>query len=158
MRNYKAPVRVCDCGTEWVAESGGKGRRNHDYCDVCYPLYRQAYKLWYAALNRAKKQQIEFTLTVAWIFERLKNPCPKTGMPFIIGGGGQNFSDRNPYSASIDKISPNEGYTPENCQVVSWLYNCAKQRFSEEDVYDFCLKVVSFKNTNRATTVAQVTD
>jgi len=156
MRNYKAPTRICpSCNTSWTAGVGGSGRRKGSHCDTCYPHYRNAYKLFSAAEQRAKNKGYEFSLTIEWVFERLLKPCPKTGMPFI--QGGNDYSDRNPYSASIDKIHPDKGYTPENCQVVSWLYNCAKQRFSEEDVYNFCLKVVNFADTNRVKTVDQVT-
>lgn len=158
MRNYIVPTRVCSCGKEWKAQSGGQGRRNKDHCDECYPIFRRAYKLWYAALNRSRKNSTTFNLTVDWIFDKLKRPCPKTGVPFVVSGLGTNYADRNPYSASIDKIDPDRGYTIDNCQVVSWLYNCAKQRFSEEEVYDFCLRVVNLKNINRATNADQVTD
>lgn len=155
MRTYIAPIRKCTCGVEWVAQVGGSGRRNSDHCDECYPFYRRATKLWYAAKTRSEKVGCLFTITPEWIAERLKNPCPKTGETFVVGG--TNYSDRNPYSASLDKIDPTGGYTQENCQVVSWLYNCAKQRFSEEDVYNFCLKVVNLRSTDLATNAGPAT-
>lgn len=51
-------------------------------------------------------------------------------------------------TASIDKIDANKGYTKDNCEIVAWWYNCAKQTYSNKEVYDFCKMVVSTYDTN----------
>jgi hypothetical protein len=43
-------------------------------------------------------------------------------------------SRRTPWSASIDRIEPRLGYTPENTRVVCWMLNAAKGEYSDSDV------------------------
>ena len=106
-------------------------------CKKCYPKYRFAYNLVESAKYRANKAKSPYDLDVFWVLDRLKK-CPYLGLDFVFGQTGKNYSHRHPLSASIDKIDPLKGYTKENCQVVSWWYNCAKQQFTNEDMYNFC--------------------
>ena len=55
--------------------------------------------------------------------------CEVTGIPFTYG-----LNARNPWSPSLDRIDPSVGYTLENTRVVVWIYNAAKNVFSDSDV------------------------
>lgn len=78
-------------------------------------------------------------LSPEWILEKLsKGVCEVTGLPFTYG-----LQARNPWSPSLDRIDPSKGYTLENTRVVLWIYNAAKNVFSDEDVLLMCQSVVN---------------
>ena len=94
------------------------------------PLWRAAWKLWKAAKYRARKLHLEFSITVDFVFERIKTgKCEVTGADLKLIGG-----QRSPWSASLDRKNPSIGYTPENSQLVCWIYNAAKGDHSHADV------------------------
>ena len=69
-------------------------------------------------------------LTPEWIIEKLNvGKCEVTGLPFTYG-----LQSRNPWSPSLDRIDPTVGYTLKNTRVVIWIYNAAKNVFSDQDV------------------------
>ena len=71
---------------------------------------------------------MECTLTVEWIEQRLlQGVCEVTGIAF------ERKGDRRPFMPSIDRIDSSKGYTPENCRVVLWIINAAKQALPEDD-------------------------
>lgn len=92
----------------------------------------RAYHIWNNARKRAKKNDIPFTITLDWLKERLDR-CAVTGIELdtSIGPGSGNG---NPFAPSLDQITPRSGYTPENTQVVCWIYNCAKGSARHEEV------------------------
>jgi len=94
----------------------------------------RAYRIWNNARQRAKRGGYEFSITREWVEERLmEGTCEVTGIPFdmTVGSGSGNG---NPFSPSIDKIDSSKGYTPENTQMVIWLYNTAKHVSTHEHV------------------------
>ena len=134
------------CGVEFQTRGGRTFR-----CSACAKVWRQASKLHAAAKYRAGKAGIPFDLTIEWIDERLRRPCPRTGADFVLLFSSSDYTDRHPYGPSLDKIDPNGGYTMSNVQVVAWAYNCAKQRFTDEEVLELCHRVVA---TSSATSIA----
>jgi hypothetical protein len=86
----------------------------------------RAYRLWNNARQRSKREGIEFTISleqVKWRFA--EGVCEVTGLPFSLElGSGQGRG--HPFSPSLDRKDPSIGYTPENTQVVIWMYNAAK--------------------------------
>jgi hypothetical protein len=71
---------------------------------------------------------MECTLTVEWIEQRLlQGVCEVTGIAFVIG------STKHPFLPSVDRIDSDKGYTPDNCRIVLWIINAAKQALPEDD-------------------------
>ena len=136
-----------DCGTEWSAHTGGIAGRLKQRCNDCYLFYRKAVTLLYAADSRAKKKSLPFDLDVEWIMERLKKTCPVTDCVFALKNTGNNYSNRSPFTPSIDKIDPALGYTKDNCRLVIWWYNSAKQQLTDEETIKLC-KIVSTSTTD----------
>ena len=90
------------------------------------------------ALQRAKVKDLEFTLTKEFLLEKVnKGICEVTGVPLDFSGG-----PRKPHTPSLDRIDPLKGYTPDNVQLVSWIYNSAKNIFTHQDVVEFATTVV----------------
>jgi hypothetical protein len=78
--------------------------------------------------HNAKQRGLEFSLTLKWVEQRLQSGvCEVTGIAFVRG------TSRHPFLPSIDRIDSDKGYTPENCRVVLWIINAAKQALPEDD-------------------------
>lgn len=90
-------------------------------------------RLWASAKARAREKKLAFSLTKEWINERLeRGHCEVTGLKFRTVSVRRGA--RNPLAPSLDRKDPKGGYTPENCRLVAWIYNCAKGEGSDEDV------------------------
>lgn len=87
------------------------------------------------AKARAKKKGLEFTITKEDVV--IPEVCPILGYKFVIGGEGQNKC-----SPSIDRIDSSKGYTPDNIQIVSRLYNSMKWDSTQEELIHFCKSVL----------------
>lgn len=76
-------------------------------------------KLFHAAKHRCKSTGVDFTISIDDVV--IPTTCPVLGIALESGGGG--FSNNSP---SIDRVSPDKGYTPENIRVISWRANKLK--------------------------------
>lgn len=52
----------------------------------------------------------------------------------------------NPFSPSLDRKDSSRGYVRDNVDVVCFMYNCAKNRFTDEDVLRFSHAFISAYN------------
>jgi len=76
----------------------------------------------YANLKqRAKRNDLKITLTKEWLYENSPIYCPIFGVRLNYLANGKLG-----LRASVDRVIPNKGYTPENCQVVSFRANSIK--------------------------------
>lgn len=95
--------------------------------------------------SKAKKEGRAFNLDEKWIDSQLQNNvCSVTGLSFVMpiyqpGKVGQS----GPWSPSVDRINNNLGYTKNNCQLVIWMYNLAKNKFTEVDFMKMSTAFVS---------------
>ncbi len=80
--------------------------------------------------TRARLKGLEWGLTDEYFYGRLAPMrCEVSGLPLIFDG-----RKHGPWRPSVDKIDPNKGYTPDNVQIVCWIYNRAKHIGPDEDV------------------------
>lgn len=85
----------------------------------------RATKLLRGAVRRSKKSDRQVTITAEWVLLRLEQgTCEATGLPFSLDSDSFNFTA--PLSPSLDRIDNSLDYTPENTQVVVWIFNRAK--------------------------------
>lgn len=94
-------------------------------------------KLLAGAKARAKVFEREFDLDSEWTVNHLEGlVCEATGMPLSldISKGHQHTYNR----PSIDRIDNDKGYTKDNCQIVSVIYNKAKSDGNHEHVMEMC--------------------
>lgn len=97
------------------------------------------------AKTSAKRKGIAFSLTRK-DFEDMcaTNTCAATGLP-LRWPTCEAGNSRGPYSPSIDRKDPNNGYVRGNVRVVCWMYNAAKNNWSDEDVMLMAEALVSQK-------------
>jgi endogenous inhibitor of DNA gyrase (YacG/DUF329 family) len=90
----------------------------------------------------AKKKGIAHTLTEAHINNQLSSGmCQVTGLPITsnIGSG----EARGVYSPSIDRTDNSVGYRNSNVRVVCWIFNLAKNKFSDRDLNNLAVALVA---------------
>lgn len=81
-------------------------------------------------ISSARKRHETCTLDLLVIAQKIRNGvCEVTGLKFVL-----SKDTASPWSPSLARINGALGYTPENTRVVVWLYNCAKNEFSDADV------------------------
>ncbi len=128
-----APCRYGHIATRYVQE--GK-------CCECLKLrgtpqrrrYRASGRGWAGnmlsgARRRARKQGVPCTLSVSWIKAQLKRgECAVSGLPFDLTTG-QGRWVKLPFTPSLDRKVPLDGYTEENCRVVCLIVNEAMNRW-----------------------------
>jgi len=79
-------------------------------------------------IQRCKHRGIPCSLSIEWFVERMETGCELTGIPFVLDKGW------NIYSPSVDRIDPNEGYTPENSRMILMSLNAFKENGTDEDM------------------------
>lgn len=90
------------------------------------------------AKERAVKKGIPFDLDSEWYIENYRKGCAVTGLP--LNAKGERYELSTP---SIDQIIPSKGYTKDNCRIVCYWYNTAKNQFSDEQVLEMCKLVIA---------------
>ncbi len=96
---------------------------------------------WLGARDRSKRDGIDFSLTLDDInnlWNAQNGTCALSGikMTYELQNG------RTPTNVSIDKIDRTKGYVTGNVQLVCMVCNQIKSDLSEEDMYQFCKKIV----------------
>lgn len=144
LRNYRR--YICkECYT--------KSQRNRD---INLPDSKKLMKClrvrFLGAKERALKTNINFNITLDYIKElwyKQKGICALSGIPmtYLLKEG------RIPTNVSIDKIDRTKGYTIDNIQLVCMACNQIKSDLTEEEMYNFCKKIVeTYENKNNKNT------
>ena len=104
------------------------------------------------ARSRALNFNIEFNITFEYIKElwnKQKGICALSNIPmtYLLKEG------RTPTNVSIDKIDRTKGYIKDNIQLVCMACNQIKSDLIEEEMYNFCKKIVkTYENKNNKNT------
>lgn len=101
-----------------------------------HPLFRELER---GARSRAKKRGVPFLLPPGWMaatYTRQGGRCAISGVPM-----NKTRAKHDPFAPSIDRVNPQLGYTPENCQLVCYAVNCGKNQFDLPTYLFFCAKV-----------------
>lgn len=89
-----------------------------------------------ALKHKANREGRDFDLSLEWIEQKFATGvCEVTGLALVISEykPGKPGS-RGPWSPSFDRIDNSLGYTEDNCRLVCWMYNVAKNSYTDEDV------------------------
>lgn len=80
---------------------------------------------------RAKRKNVECTITPAYMREITTDRCPVFGTRFVFAGNGGIL----PSSPSIDRLDPSKGYIEGNVVVISMKANTIKSAYGSKDLY-----------------------
>ncbi len=84
------------------------------------------------AKHRAKKIGVKFDLDIGWVEAKLLyGKCALSGVDFVYESENGLRGARAP---SIDRVESVGGYTKDNCRVILWQINAAKQQWSDDDL------------------------
>jgi len=139
--DLKVLTKTQEKSKQWA--SNNKDRKNA--ASRRYRINNPIKYIFQTTKSRAKKRGLEFDLTLDWLFDRIiDRVCPYTHFKFEVVIGSQS-----PYLPSIDRIDSSRGYTQDNCQVVSWVYNQAKSNYTDADMLVFAKAIVDVNNSKR---------
>lgn len=129
----------CECGNEHRAKTKDLNTQRTRSCGCLrrdlHTIHGHAaggeltpeYVMWKSAKGRAKKKNLPFSISPDDI--RIPSYCAALGIPLRHGKGKPI-----PNSPSLDRFVPEQGYVPENIQIISYRANTIKQNASLEEV------------------------
>lgn len=148
--------RPCDvCGEPYTPRNGRRTcsadcRRLRDGMRASKSAVHRGHLLVRAAKTRAEAKRLAFLLDASDIIRRIEAGCCEvTGIPFFLKHHTEKSTFKHPFAPSLDRIDPAKGYTPDNVQVVVWIYNAAKGQGTHEDVLNLA-RALWFKERGRA--------
>jgi len=97
------------------------------------------------AQNRDKRKHYGCDLTVEFLkqlWDRQGQICPFTGWTMILPQDTNGWKENNPANASVDRIDNSEGYTQGNVRFICLIANYARNRFTDQQLFNFCRSVV----------------
>ncbi len=98
--------------------------------------------------DRYKTREINITLQdLKNQWDKQNGICPYTGVKLENYTGSSNIPKASPYRASVDRIDNSKGYEVGNIEFVSLMAQYAKNRFSKEELIEFCKQVATNHNT-----------
>jgi superoxide dismutase len=95
-------------------------------------------KIYNAAKSRSLKNNIPFDITIEFVFELFKK---QKGKCFY--SGIEMTSEIGRTGISIDKKTPNLGYTKENTVLTTWLVNNMKRDLTADEFKEMCKNVTN---------------
>ena len=93
------------------------------------PIQVWAHTAFHNAKARAKKLDIEFSLTKEWLIDNAPTHCPLLGNELTY-----NAETSVPNCASIDRVDSLRGYTQDNCKIISFKANRIKSNATLEEI------------------------
>lgn len=145
---------LCDCGKSTTVITGHIKSGNVRSCGCLVhrrktesPNWKGTGEMsavrWHIMKNKAKARGLEFKITpeYVWnIFELQKGKCALSGVELDFGTHKEDYG-----IASLDRIDSDKGYIKGNIQWVHRDVNFMKQSMSDNDLIDWCRKIIIHK-------------
>jgi hypothetical protein len=100
------------------------------------PLESTFYKMLMSSRSNAKSHNIPFALSLSLLrslYAKQQGKCHYTNIPMTLRS--KDHLNRDPFLISLDRINPDEGYTPTNTVLCCWSINALKGWHSEATLY-----------------------
>lgn len=104
-------------------------------------------KIFTSIKHSAKKRNIEFNITIEYIwelFQKQNSKCALTHLPLAFGQYRKSET-----TASLDRIDSNQGYIVGNLQWVHKTVNIMKSDMSTEEFLTWCALITEVNNNER---------
>lgn len=137
----------------------GKGKYRNNVCKKCEQTAVEEYRttdLGIAAeiarrhKHVCKVDSLPYDLDKYWILDKLNTigwKCELTGLPFNLK---RNIADKRQGfqwdAVSVDRLSPNGGYTKDNVRFVINQINVFRQNHSDEQMYMVAKALLDFRS------------
>lgn len=106
-----------------------------------YNLTNRWNYLLICAADRARKTGLTYKLTAAWARTNWNEKCQLTDIAFDLSPKKR----ANPFSPSIDRINPCDGYIPKNCRFILHGINMFKGIGTDSDMYEIAKALIKRK-------------
>lgn len=110
-------------------------------------LYKYLQSKWLGARDRAKRKELEFTITKDDIINKYneqKGKCALTGIDMTF----EMYNNRTHTNISIDRIDSNKGYIIDNIQLVCMAVNQFKNDIPMDEFIFICKRVADKFSNN----------
>lgn len=94
--------------------------------------------------NRARRKELPCDIDTDFIialYKQQNGKCARTGITLEPSNASGKIR-WNPNTITIDRINSAKGYTKDNVQLVTLMYNNCKSNFTHKDVVNFCKQVI----------------
>ena len=111
--------------------------------EVCLRALNQTCK------KNAKKKGIAFNLDREWVIERFRAQvgyCSISGLGF--SAESYRGTSRRPLAPSVDRISSSGGYTRDNCRLIVYALNAAKNEWDDDMLLKVAKALVRYHESN----------
>ena len=98
-----------------------------------------AHHIFHNAKKRAKEGGLQFNITKEWVVSSATDVCPLLGITLSYGNSASHFD-----SASIDRLVPENGYTMDNCRIISMKANRIKTDATVEELRLFMVNIEKY--------------
>ena len=130
-----------------------KGQIQPHLADINSPDVYSPFRNFMRHIKRSKKGYNVTINDLKAQWDKQQGICPFTGWklenPWRSRKEGTIYLPFHTRRASLDRIDCKKGYMTDNIQFVSLMAQYAKNRFTDQDVIDFCKTVVEYKKINR---------
>lgn len=144
----------CECGLIVYRYSAHlkRGRCRCINCKALEEHQKYGYKdirahHWYNIKKNANNRNIEFDITMEYVWEIFKNQnekCALSGIPIKFALSKKDHI-KGETTASLDRINSDKGYVKGNVQWVHKWVNLMKNDFTILEFVDYCQKVVNYQ-------------
>lgn len=152
-RGEKLWLMQCKCDKQYTAHTSVLINGNTKSCGCLrlerfgVPLGLEVNYTWYKCyIKSARERKLEFNLTIQDIvdlFAEQQGVCALTGRKLILPTTSKLYRS-NKYTASIDRINNDLGYTKENIQIIHKELNMVKWILSNDDFIKLCKEVTDY--------------
>jgi hypothetical protein len=138
-------IKSCGCirKAQWLAEVSRTGNT----CPAWGGCGEISRHVWNLIRDNALKRGLTFTMTIeeGWgLFLNQNRRCALTGVLLVFAPSVRTYSIK---TASLDRIDPAKGYSPDNVQWVHKEINLMRRDLSVKAFVDWCRQVVQTAET-----------
>lgn len=111
------------------------------------PNWKNGVEIFSKFVRSAKRRDKDTNLDTTYlksVYDGQEGICPFTGIKMNLPKRSRYGINGDPYKASLDRIDNAKGYRKGNVRFVSYMANIARSSFTDEQLIEFCRRVVAY--------------